>query len=48
MGSRCSRDQKSPKRFSDQNSMIPSCFRQELKNLIQVEEMIIARALPIM
>jgi hypothetical protein len=28
--------------------MIPSCAPQELKNLTQVEEMLIARALPIM
>ena len=48
MCSRCSRDKKSPKKFSDQNSMLPLCVPQELKNLTQVEEMLIARALPIM
>ena len=48
MCSRCSRDNKSPKTFSDQTSMIHSCVPQELKNLTQVEEMLIAHALPIM
>jgi hypothetical protein len=46
--SRCSRDKKSPKKFSCQNSMIPSCVPNELQNLTQIEEMLIARALPIM
>ena len=45
---RCSRDKKSPKKFSCQNSMIPSCVPHELQNLTQIEEMLIARALPIM
>ena len=45
---RCSRDKKSPKKFSCQNSMIPSCVPNELQNLTQIEEMLIARALPIM
>ena len=40
--------QKSPKKFSCENSMIPSCVPNELKSLTQVEEMLIARALPIM
>ncbi len=44
----CSRDKKSPKKFSFENSMIPSSVPQELKDLTQVEEMLIARALPIM
>ena len=46
--SRCSRDNKSPKRFSSENSMIPSCVPYELQNMTQIEEMLIARALPIM
>ena len=46
--SRCSRDKKSPKKFSLENSMIPSSIPNELQNLTQVEEMLIARALPIM
>ena len=45
--SRCSRDKKSSKRFSCENSMIPSCVPHELQNLTQIE-MLIARALPIM
>ena len=46
--SRCSRDKKSPKKFSCENSMIPSHVPHELQNLTQIEEMLIARALPIM
>ncbi len=46
--SRCSRDKKSPKKFSCENSMIPSPIPHELQNLTQIEEMLIARALPIM
>ena len=46
--SRCSRDKKSPRKFSVENSMIPSSIPPELKNLTQIEEMLIARALPIM
>ena len=46
--SRCSRDTKSPKKFSVENSMIPSPVPTQLQNLTQVEEMLIARALPIM
>lgn len=46
--SRCSRDKKSPKKFSCQNSMIPSPVPGELNDLTQVEEMLIAHALPIM
>ncbi|CAB3994683.1 ATP-dependent DNA helicase PIF1, partial [Paramuricea clavata] len=46
--SRCSRDKKSPKKFSNENSMIPSSVPHELQNLTQIEEMLIARALPIM
>ncbi len=46
--SRCCRDKKSPKKFSCENSMIPSPVPHELQNLTQIEEMLIARALPIM
>ncbi|CAB4002039.1 Hypothetical predicted protein [Paramuricea clavata] len=46
--SRCFRDKKSPKKFSCENSMISSCVPHELQNLTQIEEMLIARALPIM
>ena len=37
-----------PKKFSRENSMIPSSVPNELQNLTQTEEMLIARALPIM
>ena len=46
--SRCSRDKKSPKKFSFENSTIPSFIPQELQGLMQIEEMLIACALPIM
>jgi hypothetical protein len=46
--SRCFRDKKSPQKFSCENSMIPSCVPHELQNLTRIEEMLIARALPIM
>ena len=46
--SRCSRDKRSPKKFSCENSMIPSHVPDEFQNLTQIEEMLIARALPIM
>ena len=46
--SQCSRDKKSPKKFSVENSLIPSSVPFELKGLTQIEEMLIARALPIM
>ena len=45
--SRCSRDKKYPKKFSVENSMIPSSVPDELKKLTQIEEMLIARALQI-
>jgi hypothetical protein len=45
---RCRRDKKSPQKFSFQNSMIPSPVPGELNDLTQIEEMLIARALPIM
>ena len=45
--SRCSRDKKSPRKFSKENSMIPSPIPPQLQGLTQIEEMLIARALPI-
>ena len=44
--SRCSRDKRIPKKFSLQNFMIPSCVPNELQNLTEIEEMLIARAYP--
>lgn len=46
--SRCSRDKTIPKKFSVQNSMIPSPVPKELQGLTQFEEMLIARAFPVM
>ena len=46
--SQCFWDKKSPKKFSVENSLIPSSVPDELKDLTQIEEMLIARALPIM
>ena len=46
--SRCCRDEKSPKKCSSENSMIPSRIPREVQNVTQTEEMLIARALPIM
>ena len=45
---RCSRDKKVPQKFSAQNFIIPSSVPAELQNLTQIEEMLLARALPIM
>ena len=42
---RCKRDKK---KFSRQNNLIPIAVPYELQRLTQVEEMLIARALPIM
>ena len=44
----CSRDKQDPKRFSKENNMIPSPVPKELQELTQIEEMLIARALPLM
>ena len=46
--SRCSRDKKSPRKFSKENSKIPSPIPPQLQGLTQIEEKLIARALPIM
>ena len=45
---RCMRDKKHPPKFSKENNMIPSKVPFELQELTQLEEMLIARALPIM
>ena len=46
--SRCTRGKKSPKKFSIENSMVPSPVPTELQDMTQAEEMLIAQALPIM
>ena len=46
--SRCSRDKSKPKKFSAQNSIIPSPIPKELQGLTQFEQMLIARAFPVM
>ena len=46
--SRCSRDKCVPKKFSNENLMIPSPVPKELQDLTQFEEMLIARAFPVM
>ena len=46
--SRCTRDKSTPKKFSTENSMIPSLVPKELQGLTQFEEMLIARAFPVM
>ena len=45
---RCTRDKNVPKKFSCDNFMIPRSVPAELQGLTQTEEMLIARALPIM
>ena len=45
---RCQRDKSVPKLFSPQNDMDPGAVPQCLENLTQIEEMLIARACPIM
>ena len=45
---RCSRDKAVPKKFSNDNYMIPSSVPLQLQGLTQIEEMLIARAIPIM
>lgn len=46
--SRCSRDKKSPNKFSKENSMIPCPVPGELQGLTQTEETLLGRALPLM
>ena len=45
---RCKRDNVSPPKFSVGNSMIPAELPKELEELTQTEEMLIARAFPVM
>ena len=45
---RCSRDKNTPKKFSADNFMIPSAVPEQLQGLTQFEEMLIARAFPVM
>ena len=45
---RCQRDKHVPKRFSADNDMDPGCVPECLEGMTQVEEMLIARATPIM
>ena len=45
---RCVLDKQLPKKFSNENFMIPSSVPEILQDLTQIEEMLIARALPIM
>lgn len=42
------RDKKQPQKFSKENNMVPSKVPCQLQDLTQLEEMLIARALPIM
>ena len=44
---RCVRDKNNVKKFSIENNMIPSCVPKELQELTQIEEMLIARAFPV-
>ena len=46
--SRCARDKNTQKKFSDANCTVPGPVPIELQGLTQIEEMLIARALPIM
>ena len=45
--SRCVRDKNSIKKFSAQNNMVPAQVPKELQGLTQIEEMLIARAFPV-
>ena len=45
---RCKRDKNDPKLFSEENDMLPGEVPSCLRGLSQVEEMLIARACPIM
>ena len=47
MCTRCKRDKYTPKKFSAANNMIPCAVPPELQNLTQFEEMLIARAFPV-
>jgi len=43
----CKKEKGLPKRFSSENNMVPSAVPIELQGLTQVEEMLIARAFPV-
>ena len=45
---RCKLDKKNPKKFSNQNNMVPSAVPNELKYLTQFEEMLVSRAFVVM
>ena len=45
---RCKRDKGNPKLFSQENDMDPGCLPTALQGLTDIEEMLIARACPIM
>ena len=45
---RCKRDKGNPKLFSQENDMHPGCLPTALQGLTDIEEMLIARACPIM
>ena len=45
---RCKSDKETPGKFSKENKMVPSKVPDSLKDLIQVEEMLISRAFPVM
>lgn len=45
---RCKADKWTPKKFSADNGVIPTAIPKELQGLIQIEEMLISHALPIM
>ena len=45
---RCKRDKGNPKSFSQENDMDPGCLPTALQGLTEIEEMLIARACPIM
>ena len=44
----CKLDKDPPKKFSEENTMIPSHMPEELQNLTQFKEMLIACAFPVM
>ena len=46
--SRCTNDKEQPKKFSKENNMIPSSVPSQLEGLTQIEEILIAQALPIL
>ena len=45
---RCKLDKKTPKKFSQANSMVPGVVTMQLRNLTQCEEMLISRVFPVM